>query len=81
MPVPVFVFMMVMMMMVVMIRAGGRKVVMMNDDITYRKIPIISPGIIFVQRGLVIGRNFAFQNGFGLSVKTANSNSSWAFLQ
>ena len=49
----------------------------------YRKIPIISPGLIFVQKafcwayfrgslfseGLVIGRNFAFQNGFGLSLK------------
>ena len=48
----------------------------------YRKIPIISPGLIFVQKafwlglfskGLVIGRNFAFQNGFVLSIKTAES--------
>ena len=47
---------------------------------TYRKIPIISPGLIFVQRafllglfaeGLIIRGNFAFQNGLGLTVKTA----------
>ena len=46
----------------------------------YRKIPIISPGPIIVQKavllglfseGFIIGRNFAFQNGFGLTVKTA----------
>ena len=46
------------------------------------KIQIISPGLIFVQKafslvlfseGLVIGRNFAFQNGFGLSIKTAKN--------
>ena len=46
--------------------------------------PIISPRLIFVQKafllgllgclfseGLVIGRNFASQNGFGLPIKTA----------
>ena len=52
---------------------------------TYRKIPIISPRLIFVQKafllglfsgelfseGLIIGRNFAFQNGLGLTIKTA----------
>ena len=51
----------------------------------YCKIPIISPGLIFVQKafllslflgallsdGLIIGRNFAFQNGLGLIIKTA----------
>ena len=51
----------------------------------YGKIPIISPGLIFVQKafqlslflgallsdGLIIGRNFAFQNGLGLIIKTA----------
>ena len=47
----------------------------------YLKIPIISPGLTFVQtayfRGslfserLVIGRNFAFQNCLGLTIKTA----------
>ena len=44
----------------------------------YRKIPIISPGLIFVQKaflvslfseGLIIGWNFAFQNGLGLTIK------------
>ena len=48
----------------------------------YRKIPIISPGLIFVQKAfvlgsfsgeLVIGRNFAFQSGFALSIKTAKT--------
>ena len=55
----------------------------------YRKIPIVSPGLIFVQKtlllclfseGLIIGRNFAFQNGFGLTLKTASINSPWAFI-
>ena len=55
--------------------------------IKYGKIPKISPGLIFVQKavywayfsgslfseGLVIGRNFAFQNGVGLSIKTAKN--------
>ena len=49
----------------------------------YRKIPIISRGLIFVQKavllayfrarlfseGLLIRRNFAFQNGLGLTIK------------
>ena len=49
----------------------------------YRKIPAISPGLIFVQKavllglfsgeliseGPIIGRNFAFQNGLGLTTK------------
>ena len=57
----------------------------MGGVISYRKIPIISPGLIFVQKvfgwayfwgsifleGLIIGRNFAFQNGLGLTIKTA----------
>ena len=62
----------------------------------YRKIPIISPGLIliFVQKtfllglfsgnlfseGLIIERNFAFQNGLGLTVKTANSNFPLAYI-
>ena len=50
----------------------------------YCKIPIISPGLTFVQKacwayfrgrlfseGLIIGRNFAFQHGLGLTKKTA----------
>ena len=41
---------------------------------------IIRPGLIFVQKafllglfseGLIIGRNFAFQNWLGLTIKTA----------
>ena len=50
--------------------------------IVYRKILIISPGLISVQKAfllglfleeLVIGRNFAFQNGYDLSIKTAKN--------
>ena len=72
---------------------------------TYRKIPIISTGRIFVQKayfqrslfseGLIIGRNFAFQNGLDLTIKTAenttkkslkqlktaSTNSSWAYIR
>ena len=54
---------------------------------TYRKIPIIVPGLIFIQKafcwayfrgslfseGIIIGRNFAFQNGLGLTIKTAEN--------
>ena len=48
--------------------------------IIYHKISIISPGLIFVQKafwldlfseGLIIGRNFAFQNELGLTIKIA----------
>ena len=58
----------------------------------YRAIPIISPGLtelfcwayfrwsLFLE-GLVIGRNFSFQNGFGLSIKTASNNSPWAYIR
>ena len=44
----------------------------------YRKIPIISPGLIFVQKafmvglfseGPIIGENFAFQNGLDMKIK------------
>ena len=62
---------------------------------TYRKIRIISPGLIFVQtafcwayfwgslfsEGLIIERNFAFQNGLGLTIKTASTNSPWAYIR
>ena len=56
------------------------------EQVIYRKIPIISPGVIFVQKAflldlfwagnlfsdrLIIGKNFAFQNGLGLTIKTA----------
>ena len=67
--------------------------------IIYRKISIISPGLIFVQkaillvllsRELIIGRNFAFQNWLGLTIKTAknitktaynsSTDSPWAYI-
>ena len=31
--------------------------------------------------GLIIGGNFAFQNGLGLTIKTADSNSPWAYIR
>ena len=52
----------------------------------YREIPTVSPGLIFVQKafllglfsggvyfteGLIIGRNFTFQNGLRLIIKPA----------
>ena len=49
-----------------------------DEEKTYRKIPIISPRLTFVQKavllglfseGLIIGRNFVFQNGLGLTIK------------
>ena len=60
----------------------------------YRKILIISPGFIFVQKTflwayfwgrlfsewLIIGGNFAFHNGMNLTIKTANPNSPWAYI-
>ena len=30
--------------------------------------------------GLIIGRNFAFQNGVGLTIKTATTSSPWAYI-
>ena len=30
--------------------------------------------------GLIIARSFAFQNGLGLTIKTAKSNSPWAYI-
>ena len=61
----------------------------MRSVAIYRKIPIISPGLIFVQkafpvaglifggayfrRGLLSKGLFAFQNGLGLSIKTAKT--------
>ena len=29
--------------------------------------------------GLIVGRNFAFQNGFDFTMKTASTNSPWAY--
>ena len=31
--------------------------------------------------GLIIGRNLAFQNGLGLTIKTASANSPWAYTR
>ena len=31
-------------------------------------------------KGLIIGGNFVFQNGLGFTIKTANSNSPWAYI-
>ena len=31
--------------------------------------------------GLIIGWNFAFQDGLGLTIKTVNSNSPWAYIR
>ena len=31
--------------------------------------------------GLIIGRNFAFQNGLGLTKETASTNSLWAYFR
>ena len=31
--------------------------------------------------GHIIGRNFAFQNGLGLTIKTANCNLPWAYIR
>ena len=31
--------------------------------------------------GVIIGGNFAFQNGLVLTIKTANSNSPWAYIR
>ena len=52
--------------------------------VRYRKIPLISSGLIFVQKalllglvlgslfseGLIIGGNYAFQNGLDLTINT-----------
>ena len=56
----------------------------------YRKILLISPGLIFAQKafllglfseGLIIGGKFAFQNGLDLTTKTAGTNSPWAYIR
>ena len=44
-----------------------------------RKIQF-SAGLIFGAY-FIIGRNFAFQNGLDLTIKTANSNSPWAYIR
>ena len=37
-------------------------------------------GSLFLE-GLIIGGNFVFQNGLVLTIKTANSNSPWAYIR
>ena len=32
-------------------------------------------------KGLIIGENSVFQNGLGFTIKTANSNFQWAYIQ
>ena len=55
------------------------------ENSSYRKIPIISPRLWWTylqgggggglfSAGLIIGGNFAFQNGLGLTIKTALNN-------
>ena len=59
----------------------------------YRKIPIISPGLIFVQKAVLLGlfsgelifggayywREFCVSKWVGLDNKTANTNGPWAY--
>ena len=37
-------------------------------------------GSLFLE-GLIIGGNFAFQNGLDLTIKTASTNSPWAYIR
>ena len=39
------------------------------------------PPLLLFLEGLIIGRNFAFQNGLGLTIKTASTNSPWAYIR
>ena len=62
---------------------------------TYRKFPIISPGLIFVQKAFLLGlfsgelifggacyrKEFCVSKWCGLSIKTASSNSLWAYIR
>ena len=34
-----------------------------------------------ILEGLIIGGNFAFQNGLGLTIRTVNSYSLWAYIR
>ena len=61
---------------------------------TYCKIPIISPGLIFVQKAFLLGlflgelifegaycwKEFSVSKWVGLDNKTASSNSPWAYI-
>ena len=60
----------------------------------YRKIPIISPGLIFVKKAFLLGlfsgelifggayywRKFCIQNELDLTIKTASTNSPWDYI-
>ena len=62
---------------------------------TYRKFPIISPGLIFAQKAFLLGlfsgelifggacyrKEFCVSKWCGLSIKTASSNSPWAYIR
>ena len=52
-------------------------------------VKLFSPGLFLVglfsgefifSEGLIIGREFASQNGLGLKIRTANTNSLWACI-
>ena len=64
----------------------------LHSDPLYRKIPIMGfylfkrlscwayfRGSLFSEE-LIIGRNFAFQNGLGFTIKSFNPNSPWAYI-
>ena len=60
----------------------------------HRKVPIISPGLIFVQKAVLLGlfsgelifggayywKEFCVSNWVGLDNKTASTNSPWAYI-
>ena len=72
---------------------GSLKWTLWRGGWEYRKIPIISPGLIFVQKAFLLGwfsgelifggacyrKEFWFQNGF--VSKNSNSNSPWASIR
>ena len=63
-------------------------------DTVYHKIPIISPGLVFVQKALLLGlfsgelifggayywKEFCVSKWVGLDNKTASTNSPWAYI-
>ena len=67
---------------------------MRSSTSVYRKIPIISPGLIFVQKAFLLGlfsgelifggayywNEFCVLKWFGLDNKTASTNSLWAYI-
>ena len=67
---------------------------MMMENCKCRKIPIISPGLIFVQKAVLLGlflgelifgrayywKEFCISNWVGLDNKTAGTNSPWGYI-